>query len=281
MPDPQRLIRTLQLATQAFQATPGRLGRFVRLQNVDEVLVVGDLHGNVVNFRQILQKAELEAHPGRHLVLQELIHGPQRHPQGGDLSHRLLDLLAALKCQFPARVHMLLGNHEMAQWQSQEIGKGDESLNRLFKAGVDSAYAADAGRIYEAYLGLFATVPLAVVTPNRVIMSHSFPSASRMETFETTAMQVDALPAEAYEWGGGIHALLWGRDTRGETAARFLSKVDADLVITGHIPCPAGFDAPNDRQLILDALGSPAGYCLFPTNRPLTHADLVKCVQTF
>src|SRR5262245_17386473 len=108
MPDPQRLLRTLNQATRFFRSTPGRRGRLVRLTDAAEVFVAGDLHGHVENFRSILQKAELAKHPRRHLVLQELIHGPYRYPTGGDKSHQLLDLLAALKCQYPERVHMLL-----------------------------------------------------------------------------------------------------------------------------------------------------------------------------
>jgi hypothetical protein len=56
--------------------------------------------------------------------------------------------------------------------------------------------------------------------------------------------------------------------------------LDADLLITGHIPCDRGFDLPNDRQLVLDSLGTPAAYCLFPTDRPLTHAELIAHVST-
>ena len=37
MPDPDRLLRTLQQAIQAFRDTPGRKGRLVRLQDVDYV----------------------------------------------------------------------------------------------------------------------------------------------------------------------------------------------------------------------------------------------------
>ena len=43
---------------------------------------------------------------------------------------------------------------------------------------------------------------------------------------------------------------------------------------------PDGFDVPNDRQVILDSLGSPAAYCLFPADRPLTHDELLACVKT-
>ena len=60
MPDPVRLLRTLRQAIQAVRDTPGRKGRLVSLQEVCEVMVVGDLHGNVENFRQVLQKAALQ-----------------------------------------------------------------------------------------------------------------------------------------------------------------------------------------------------------------------------
>jgi hypothetical protein len=59
-----------------------------------------------------------------------------------------------------------------------------------------------------------------------------------------------------------------------------LKKVDADWIITGHIPCEQGFTTPNDRQIILDALGTPACYCLFPTDRPVTQQDLLACIGT-
>ena len=77
-----------------------------------------------------------------------------------------------------------------------------------------------------------------------------------------------------------LHSLVWGRDITLENAAVYLGKVDAKLLISGHIPAPDGFLIPNDVQIILDSLGSPAGYCLFPTDRPLTHEELVAMVCT-
>src|SRR5436305_1736264 len=124
MPDPERLLRSFAKAVDATRSTPGRRGRVIHLEGAAEVLVAGDLHGNLDNFRKILDRAQLAKHPGRHLVLQELIHGPLRYVSGGDKSHQALDVLATLKSQFPHRVHMLLGNHELAQWTEQVIGKG-------------------------------------------------------------------------------------------------------------------------------------------------------------
>lgn len=278
MPDPERILTTLRRAMQCFRDTPGRRGRVIAPEDVAEVLVGGDLHGNVENFRRLLAKADLARHPRRHFVLQEVIHGPYQYPSGADKSHQLLDLTAALKCQFPRQVHFLLGNHELAQYTHRRIGKGDLDLNDSFRAGVDAAYGGRAGEVYAVYEELLAVVPLALRTPNRILLSHSLPPASRLEDFDPAALERDESTAADVVPGGSVHALVWGRDTRPETIAAFLAKMDADLLISGHVPCENGFEAPNDRQLILDSLGSPAAFCLFPTDRPLSHAELIQHV---
>jgi hypothetical protein len=280
MPDPVKVLKTLQQAARSFRATPGRHGRLVNLQDSSEVMVVGDLHGHVENFRRVLDHAQLAKYPRRHLVLQELIHGPFRYPAGGDKSHQLLDLLAALKCQFPNQVHMLLGNHELAQWTGQAIAKQESDLNQLFREGVGSAYFASASTIYAAYVPLFAEFALAVRAPNRVFISHSLPSANRFQRFDPAILEKESFETSELEPGSAVHCLVWGRDTRQDTVNQFMQKVDADLLITGHIPCPQGFAVPNDKQLILDALGAPACYCLFPSDRLLTQGELVACVKT-
>lgn len=279
MPDPKRLLNTLEQAAEAFRNTPGRRGRFVRLQDAAEVLVAGDLHGNVENFRRLLQHADLSRRSGRHLVLQEVVHGPFRYPTGGDKSHQLVDLVAGLKCEFPTRVHALLGNHELAQWTGQWIAKEEADLNELFTRGVREAYSGSSDEILTAYRELFSTWPLAVRSANRVLMCHSVPPASRLDSFDPALLEEEALDGDNWKPGGAIHSLLWGRDVRAETVRTFLERMDADLLITGHIPCPEGFAAPNEQQLIVDCLGAPASYCLFPTGRALTHQELVACVR--
>jgi hypothetical protein len=280
MPDPDRLLRTLYRAVLSCRETPGRCGRTVRLEGAAEVLVAGDLHGNLENFRQLLVRADLARNPARHFVLQELIHGPHHYAAGGDKSHQLLDLVAALKCQFPRQVHFLLGNHELAQATGRRISKGDEDLNQAFRQGVATAYGPRSSDVYASYQKLFAAVPVLLRTDNRVALSHSLPPASALERFDFGALERDESAEADLLPGGSIHSVVWGRDTRSDTVAAFLARVDADLLITGHIPCDRGFDMPNDRQLVLDSLGNPAAYCLFPADRPLTHAELVAHVST-
>jgi hypothetical protein len=208
--------------------------------------------------------------------LQEVIHGPYRYPNGGDKSHQLLDLVAALTCQFPGRVHFLPGNHELAQATGRAVQKGEDLYNELFTRGIAAAYGGRADEVYAAYLDLIAASPLAVRTANRIFVSHSLPSALRMDNFRYEDLLRETRP-EDLDIHGAVYALVWGRDTRPHNVAAFLAKVDADLLVTGHIPLDAGFDAPNDRQLIVDSLGTPAGYVLFPADRPQTHAELVAC----
>jgi hypothetical protein len=279
MPDPERLLRTLRAAVNALRTTPGRRGHVVWLEQVDEVLVVGDLHGNLENLRQLLLLANLGKHPRRHLVLQELVHGPFRYAGGGDKSHQLVDLLAALKCQYPRQVHCLLGNHELAQWTGQQIAKANHELNDLFRVGVDTAYRSRAEEVYQGYLDMWAHIPVAVRTPNRVFLSHSLPGASRLAIFDPAVLEQEEIEPRELRPGGVIHSLVWGRDTRADTACAFLRKVDADWLISGHIPSEGGFAVPNNRQLIVDAMGAAAGYCLFPTSRPVTHGELVGSVK--
>jgi hypothetical protein len=278
MPNPARLLPTLAQAARAFRATPGRSGRVVRLPAGVEILIAGDIHGNVENFRAILKTADLAEHPRRHLVLQEVVHGPFRYPGGGDKSHQLLDLISALKCQYPARVHYLLGNHELAQWQNQRIGKGDDDQNQIFQGGLSEAYGDQAEAVYAGYLDLFAAANLAVLAANRVLLCHSFPNAKQLATFDWAVLEREELHPEDLVLGGAVHSLVWGRDLRQPHVEEFLRKVDADLLITGHIPCDTGYMVPNDRQIILDALGTPACYCLFPTDRPLTQQDLLGMI---
>ena len=54
MPDPEKLLATIRRATELFRATPGRRGASSRSTTAEEVMVVGDLHGNIPAFRKVL-----------------------------------------------------------------------------------------------------------------------------------------------------------------------------------------------------------------------------------
>ena len=247
-----------------------------------DVLVTGDLHGHVGHFQALLKTADLEHHPKRHFVMQEAIHGKFRYPAGGDKSHQLVDLFAALKCQFPSRVHYVPGNHELAQWTGRPVLKADENLNKLFEEGVREGYGPEAGpEVYQTYLELFKTLPLALRAANGVLISHSLPSARAMALFDPTKLEREQYEPADLEPGGTVHSLLWGRDTASATVVDFLAKMGSKLLISGHIASDTGYLVPNERQVIVDCAESPAGFILFPADKPLTHPELMACIRTF
>lgn len=275
MPDPVRLLNTIQKAADAFRRTPGRTGRLVELADAEDVLVAGDLHGHVVNFGKLLGFADLSRHPRRHFVVQELIHGVNHYPDGGEQSHRLVDLIAATKCLYPDRVHYLLGNHELAQWTNRAISKNNQDLNQLFRLGVETAYGLQGDNIYEAYKELFRAIPAAIRLPNRVFLSHTCPGKKRLADWSLADLKKEILGEADISLGGGLHAAVWGRETAAATVQKYLEIVDADLLVSGHIPTDKGHETPNDRQLILDCKDENASACLIPCDRPLTQADLL------
>lgn len=277
MPDPAKLITTIKQAARIQRHQPGRVGKFVELIDCDEVLVVGDLHGHLANFKQVLQLAKLGEHPRRHVVLQELVHGPFRYPgDGGELSHRLVDVVSAYICQYPGRVHYLLGNHELAQWTRREIAKNNESLNNLFVLGVFSAYPEHTEEMVQAYEELFSSLPVAIRLPNRIFLSHSLPDAGRLESWTLEQLQQAEFHSEDYKSGGCVHAVVWGRDTSESTVKRYLELVNADLLISGHVPAEQGYETPNTLQVILDGKDEKARVLLFPTSELMSQESLLK-----
>jgi hypothetical protein len=147
---------------------------------------------------------------------------------------------------------MILGNHELSELTGRSIGKDGEGLNAKFRRGIETAYGATAGEIYDAYKALFAALPLAVRTRNRVYICHTIPDADDLSALDLDLFAADVWPDDAMKRRGTIYALTWGRDTMPETADRFAAMVDADFFVTGHQPCDDGFRQANHRQIIVD-----------------------------
>ena len=66
---------------------------------------------------------------------------------------------------------------------------------------------------------------------------------------------------------------MWGRDYAQANADAFAAVINAEVFITGHEPCPRGYQAPNTRQVIIDCCNEPACYALVPLDAQLSSAD--------
>lgn len=277
----ERMLATFDQAAEANRQTPGRRGNLVALTSelADEILVTGDLHGNRRNFNLISRLAALDRNPRRHLVLQEVCHGGPTYAQnGGCMSHTILEDVARLKCQYPERVHFILGNHELAELTDYPIQKNRQLLNLQFRLGLRQMYGPAAEKIHEAYRRFFQTCPLAVELPQGIFISHSTPGDVAEAGFDASVF-TRPLVAEDYAERGDVARLVWGRDYRTANAQAFADMVGAKLLINGHEPCYEGFIAPNNLQIILDCCGQRAAYLLLPIGVDLTQDQLIDRVQ--
>ena len=277
----ENIVAAFGQATEANWKTPGRQGNVIVLapELAGEVMVTGDLHGNRRNFNLIKNVAALEKHPRRHLVLQEVCHGGATYPQnGGCMSHTILEDVARLKVKFPERVHFLLGNHELAELTDYPIQKNKQMLNLLFRFGLRHMYGPAAERVREAFLPFLQSSPLAVRLPHGVFISHSVPEGVDKRPFDLGIFDRRLETSDLTE-RTGVFQLVWGRDYRPQNARRFADLVGATVLINGHEPCPQGFSAPNDTQIIVDCCGPQASYLLLAVDRPWTHAKVLRQVQ--
>lgn len=277
----ERVIGTFEKAARANLDTPGREGNVVVVtpELGDEVMVTGDLHGHRRNFNLIKRTAALDAHPRRHLVLQEVCHGGPTYPQnGGDMSHALLEDVAKLKTEYPERVHFILGNHELAEVADYPIQKNKQMLNLLFRLGLQQMYGAAADKVREAFFPFLKSCPLAVRLPGGIFISHSIPEDCDKRKFDRTIFtrQLDDLD---FLERTGVFQLVWGRDYRSENARAFAELVEAEVLLNGHEPCTEGYNAPNKYQVIIDCCSDKGAYVILPTAEPLGQAEILARIK--
>lgn len=277
----QRVVHTYLQAAEANRNTPARDGNVIALSPnaADDVMVAGDLHGQRLHYKRLCSLADLESHPRRHLVLQEVCHGGPSYPSGlGCMSHLLLEDVAELKVRYPERCHFLLSNHELAELDNLPITKAGQMLNMQFRAGMHEMYGEEATRVREAMDEFLSTCPLAVQLTNGIFICHGVPEDVSKEGYDTGVFGRPFEPQDLQS-GGAAFRLVWGRDFRAENAEAFAKLVDASVLVHGHEPCSEGFATPNDRQIILDCAGTRASYVILPTGENLTHSQVVQLVR--
>jgi hypothetical protein len=279
----QQLETTLQVCAQAAaanRATAGRNGNLVQLsaEEGDDILISADLHGNRLNFKRILEIADLAANPRRHLVMQEVCHGGPTYPgEIGCMSHLLLEDVAALKCKYPDRFHFLLSNHELAELGDFPICKSKRMLNLHFRAGIVELYGEAADKIRSAYMQFISTCPLGIRLAGGTFISHTLPDRCDVTTFDTNVFKRALTPAD-WQPGSDVFRMVWGRDFRASNAAAFGKLVHAQLLIHGHEPCAEGVSAPNPNQIVLDCCSGRAAYLILPIAQPITQAEALARV---
>jgi len=258
---------------------PYRCGNILLFDDYGQVVMTGDLHGNIRNFRKLLRYAALENTAPRHIILHELLHVPTLAAGEEDPSFWLMVEAAKVKCEFPDQVHFLLGNHEIAQLTNREILKEGFYPVATLRKTVLQTYGEDRGQEVLLALNEFIlSMPLAAKTPNRIFMSHSLPDAAVAKSFDFNILErpwniEDAQP------GGAVYAMVWGRQHPPEYLESLAARLDVQIFIIGHIPQESGYRMVNERLLILASEHSHGVFLPFDMRKPYTMQDLVHNIR--
>jgi len=247
---PQTTIDLLNKGITANHTDRFRRGNLVRLPDKGSLVVAGDLHGHRRNFERIVAYADLEAHPDRHLVLQEIIHGGPEDHAGGCLSYQLLFEAVRLKLAFPDQVHFVMGNHDTACINSSEVMKNGKEMNWAMSAALERQFSHATSDVKLALRQFLFSQPLAVRGGNRLWVSHSLPADRFADTFDPGIFDRE-LKINDCEKPGGAYTLTWGRRHSQATLDKMAELLDVDVFVVGHQAQPHGWCQAGSNLLIL------------------------------
>ena len=265
---------TFKTAATLNRQDPGRRGNLVTLdESVVEVLLAGDIHGHKSNLAKVIEFAALSAHPNRVLVLQEIIHGPL-DAGGRDRSVELLAKAARLKVAHPRQVFFLLGNHDLAQVTGNEISKEGHGVCKAFTAGVEFSFGPAAAEITPALTNFLTSPPLAIRCPNGVLLSHSLPSATRMDKVDLTFAARDYAP-EAMSRGGMAYEWTWGRQQTPEQLQEIARRLGVNFFVLGHRHSGNGWEKITDTAICVSSDNEHGQVLHMNARQPATYESIV------
>ncbi len=269
----------LHEAAQLSREDPNRTGSLLTFGSAGQVVMTGDMHGHLGNFKKLQRFCALERSPGRSVILHELVHKEPEASDQPDLSIDLLVQVAAWKCQFPDNVFLLQSNHELAQLRGQEITKGGRSVLRDFEQGVALRYEAQAETVLAAVHEYFASLPLAARTANGLFMSHSLPDPLAFDVFDEAVFEREPT-ADDLAPGGSAYSLVWGRFHSADAVEYLAQRWGVEAFLIGHTPQEDGY-ARVGRLLILASDHAHGVFLPIDLSRKYTVDELERNIRKF
>lgn len=239
-------------AAEAMRGSACRTGSVVRLPRRGTLLITGDLHDQLDHWYRILHLAQLEASPDQHVLLQELIHG-DRMVNGLDFSYRMLARVAELVLAHPDQVHVVIGNHELAQMTRRAVSKGAGNSVERFDGALEWVYGDEAETVADAINKFILAMPLAVQTESGLMCSHSLPSVDRMSAFEPDVFDRELQPADYEGTGSSVYLLTWGRVHEDEQLESFAEQLGVKTFCIGHQSVREGVRRDGPRLLVINS----------------------------
>ena len=278
--DAAKAIDIFMKAAQLNREESLRDGAIVRLPAYGQAVMTGDLHGHRKNFEKLTKYAMLDRVAARHVILHEMVHA-ELDSRYIDHSHELLLTAAQYKIEYPEQVHFLQSNHELAQLTGYPIAKNGRAVIEDFNTSVELAYGeARAADVLASMNEFIASFALAILTQNRVWMSHSLPNSYDMDKFDVSIFK-RPLTLDDLKNNATIFNLVWGRRHNREQLEKLGEMLGADVFITGHQPQEMGFTMLFDKLIILASEHNHGTFLPFDLSKPQTAEELVRNIRKF
>ncbi|MHC4619851.1 MAG: metallophosphoesterase [Planctomycetota bacterium] len=274
---PQTTIDLLNRGAEANHADGFREGNLVHLPGAGGLVATGDIHGHRRNFERIVTFADLAGNPDRHVVLQEIIHGGPEDPEGGCLSYKLLFDVVRYKLSFPDRVHIIMGNHDVAFISGSEVIKNGKEMNRSIRTALEGEFQEDSAEVKLAMDRFLISQPLAVRCENRIWLSHSLPGDYSWEEFDREILDRPLEKKDVVK-SGSAYSLIWGRKHGQPALDKMAELFDADIFILGHQPQEQGWSKAGENLIIIASDHNHG--CLLPIDlaKSYTVEQLIEAV---
>lgn len=202
-------------------------GDLVTLPRRGRAMVVTDLHGNLEDFKKIMNMWGKCFNHQCHLILTgDFIHAMGRE---NDHSIEIIEEVQYYTAKYDT-FHPLLGNHEWATITKILIYKGGVNQNLTFEALLKETFPDAWEEKLEEYINFFQTLPVAVRTENGVFISHAGP------VNVNSIQDIINLTRNGYLDNQSLYDLLWRRDPKKRDVNQFLEKVDCQAMVVGHTP---------------------------------------------
>jgi len=246
----QTITELLKKGRDLNKADPFRQGNLINLPETGDVIITGDLHGHRRNFERIVSFAELEKKPGRHLILQEIIHGGPEDEHGNCLSFELLFDVIRYKLRFSSQVHIVMGNHDTAFINNSDVMKAGKEMNASMRSALQRRLGIHNDQIDLAIKQFLFSQPLATRCENRIWMSHSLPADQYVDKFNLEVLH-RPLKINDIVRPNSAYLLTWGRKHSQQALNEMARLFDVDILILGHQPQSTGFLQAGTNTIIL------------------------------
>jgi hypothetical protein len=288
--DPESVRDVFLRGAKACRIAKCRHGSIEQIHAPGRLICTGDLHDNPTHFQVLVEAAGMNAPDARddsssvaHLVLHEIIH-PDTLVNGMDLSFRALAKVADLKARFPEHVHVLLGNHELAQLTNATIIKDGVKNVDAFKAGLEYAFGEDKPMVEEALHEFIRAMPLALKcdTPKgRILCAHSLPPPAMMQRFDPGVLSRDLTDEDYEPRKGAAYLMTWGRGYDAELLEDLVERWGVNLFVLGHEKVDEGARFIPPCAIVLNSDHARGVYLPLDLSNPPRGEDAVKLAVAF